>query len=134
MSFKSLMIIKAIICLLFGIAFIFFPGFLLSLFGVKLSAGGLFPAREYGAALWGNLMLTWFARNAADSDARRAIILAMFVYDLIGFVVSLVYVLAGTLNALGWLPVIIYLFFTMGFGYFLFKKSGTAQAAAPAQP
>jgi len=122
MSFKTLMIIKAVVCLGFGIAFIFFPGFLLSIFGVKLGAGGLFTARAYGAALWGNLILTWFARNADHSDARHAIILAMFLYDLIGFVVSLVNTLTGVLNVMGWLVVFVYLFFTVTFGYFLIKK------------
>jgi hypothetical protein len=130
MSFKALMVIKAVVCLLFGIAFIFFPGFLLSIFGVKLGAGGLFTAREYGATLWGNLMLTWFARNAGVSATRSAIILALFVYDLIGFVVSLVSVLTGVLNPVGWLPVIVYLFFTIGFGAFLIKKPGAAEAPA----
>ena len=125
MSFKSLMIIKAVVCLAFGIAFIFFPGFLLSIFGVKLDAGGLFTAREYGAALWGNLMLTWFARNSGPSDARFAIILAMFIYDLVGFGVSLVNTLTGVLNSFGWLVVILYLFFTVTFGYFLLKKPET---------
>jgi hypothetical protein len=124
------MIIKAVVCLIFGMAILFFPGFLFSIFGVKLGAGGLFTAREYGAALWGNLMITWFARNAQDSDARQAIILAMFIYDLIGFIVTLINVLSGVLNPLGWLVVVIYLFFTVGFGYFLIKKPGVTLKAA----
>ena len=129
MSFRTLMIIKAVVCLIFGVALLFFPGFLLSILGANLGPGGLFTAREYGAALWGNLMITWFARNAADSDARRAIILAMFIYDLIGFIVTLVNVLSGVLNPLGWLVVIVYLFFTVGFGYFLIKKPGVTLKA-----
>jgi hypothetical protein len=67
-------------------------------------------------------MLTWFARNAAHSDARRAIILALFVYDAIGFVVSLLTVLSGVLNPLGWFIVAVYLFFTLAFGYLLTTK------------
>jgi len=121
MNFKNLMMIKAIVCLGFGILFIAIPDILLSIFGATLSDGGMFTAREYGAALFGNLFLCWFARNATESTARRAIIIALFVYDLIGFVVTTITVISGILNPLGWLVVFVYLFFTVGFGYFLFN-------------
>ena len=119
MKFKHLMVIKALVCLAFGILLLIIPDRLLSIFGATLSAGGIFTAREYGAALFGNLFLCWFAKNAAESDARRAIILALFVYDLIGFVVTVITIVSGVLNPLGWLIVFVYLFFTVGFGYFL---------------
>ena len=121
MSFKNLMIIKAIVCLAFGILLLAIPDMLLSLFGATLGSGGMFTAREYGSSLFGNLFLCWFARNAEESDTRRAIILALFVYDLIAFVMTSITVISGILNPLGWLIAIIYLFFTLGFGYFLVK-------------
>ena len=120
MSFKSLMIVKAIVCLFFGIAFLAWPSKLLSIFGVTLGAGGIFPAREYGAALFGNLALTWFAREASESVARLAIIRALFVYDALGVVVTGIALYTGVLNQFGWIVIAVYLFFTLGFGYFLF--------------
>ena len=126
MTYKSIMVIKAAVCLVFGIILISVPGALLSFLGAALSPGGAFTSREYAAALFGNLMLTWFARNAVDSDARRAIILALFVYDAIGFVVSLSSVLSGALNPLGWFIVAVYLFFTVGFGYLLMARPRVA--------
>jgi len=65
----------------------------------------MFTAREYGAALFGNLFLCWFAKNANESDVRRAIIIALFVYDLIGFIATTITVIAGVLNPLSWLVV-----------------------------
>ena len=121
MSFKNLMVIKAIVCLGFGILLLTIPDKLLSIFNTTLGDGGIFTAREYGSSLFGNLFLCWFARNAAESDARRAIILALFVYDLIAFVMTAITVISGVLNPLGWSIVVIYLFFTLGFGYFLVK-------------
>lgn len=121
MKFKNLMVIKAIVCLAFGILLLIIPDKLLSLFGATLSDGGIFTAREYGSSLFGNLFICWFAKDAAESDARRAIILGLFVYDLIAFIMTLITVIAGVLNPLGWLIVFIYLFFTLGFGYFLVK-------------
>ena len=121
MSFKNLMVIKALVCLTFGVLMLGIPYQLLSVFGATLSDGGMFTAREYGAALFGNLFLCWFAKNAGESDARKAIIIALFVYDLIGFVATTITVIAGVLNPLGWFVVFVYLFFTIGFGYFLVK-------------
>ena len=66
MSLKLLMVIKAAVSLIFGILILAIPGKLLSIFGAALSDGGMFTAREYGAALFGNLFLCWFARNSAE--------------------------------------------------------------------
>ena len=122
MKLKTLLIIKAIVCLCLGVPILLVPNFIYSIFGATLAAGGVFAAREYGASMIGNLMLTWFARNSQESDARWAIILALFVYDAIGVIVTLVAILAGALNPLAWLVVALYLFLALGFGYFLFSK------------
>ncbi len=122
MKLKTLLIIKALVCLCLGIPILLVPNFIYSLFGAALTAGGVFAAREYGASMMGNLMLTWFARNSQESDARWAIILALFVYDAIGVIVTLIAILAGALSALGWLIVALYLFLALGFGYFLLPK------------
>ena len=81
MNLKNLMMIKAAVCLVLGVPILLVPDFFYGLFGTTLAVGGAFAAREYGASLMGNLLLTWFARNAVESDARRAITLALCVYD-----------------------------------------------------
>ncbi len=115
------MVIKAIVCLAFGILLLAVPDKLLLIFGATLNAGGMFTAREYASSLFGNMLICWFAKDAAESGARRAIILELFVYDLIAFIMTLFTVISGILNPLGWLIVFVYLFFTLGFGYFLVK-------------
>ncbi len=122
MKFKTLMIIKAVVCLGFGPLLLFVPGWLLNLLGTTFGPGAALTAREYGAALMGNLLLTWLARNSEDSIARRAIIWNLFVYDAIALIVTLTIQLSGGLNVLGWGIVVVYLFFTLGFGYFLLPK------------
>jgi hypothetical protein len=122
MKFQTLMIIKAIVCLVLGLPILLVPGIFYSLFGVTLVAGGAFAAREYGASLMGNMLVTWIGRNAHASDARRGIIIALCVYDAIGFVISLIATLAGVLNPLGWFPVLLYLFLAVAFGYFWVKS------------
>jgi hypothetical protein len=128
MNFKNLMIIKAAVCLVFGVLLLAIPDTLLSIFGAALGTAGMFTAREYGAALFGNLILCWFAKDAGESEVRRAIILALFVYDLIGFIVTIITVFAGVLNLLGLSIAFVYLFFTLGFGYFLVKPPAVKAA------
>jgi len=123
MKFKTVMIIKAIVCLGFGPLLLFVPGWLLNLLGTSFGSGAALTAREYGAALIGNFLLTWLARNAKESTARSAIIWNLFVYDAIALVITLVITLSGGLNILGWGLVAVYLFFTISFGYLLLPQN-----------
>jgi hypothetical protein len=116
------MIIKAFVCLGFGPLLLFVPGWLLNLLGTTYGPGAALTAREYGAALIGNLLLTCLARNSEDSITRRAIIWNLFVYDAIALIATLKIQLSGGLNVLGWGIVTVYLFFTIGFGYFLIPQ------------
>lgn len=122
MKLKTLMVIKAVVCLGLGLPILLAPVFTYSLFGAELNPGGIFAAQEYGAALIGNLMITWFARSAVESDARRAIVLGLCVYDAIGLVITLIALFSGALGVLGWMAAAIYLFFALGFGYFFLQK------------
>jgi hypothetical protein len=121
MKFKTLMVIKAAVSFVVGIPMTLVPYKIVQLIGITLSQGGRFTARTYGAALLGYLMLCWFARNVEKSVARKAIIISLFVYDLVGFLAALYAQLKGVMNGLGWIVVCIYLFFTVAFGYFLIK-------------
>jgi hypothetical protein len=122
MKFKTIMVIKAIVCLVFFPIMLFLPAQFFSLMGVTLGAGAAFLARVYGATLVGNMLLTWFGRNAEPGPVRQAIVLDAFFYDLIGFITVVIFYLNGTLNTLGIGAGLIYLFLTVGFGLFLFPK------------
>ncbi len=122
MKLKNVMIAKALVCLSFGIPLLFIPVQIMNLYGLELDFGGMVMARLYGATLLGNLILMWFAREDSGSLSQRAIILQMFLYNGIGFVITLMATLTGVMNTFGWTAVAIYLFFTIGFGYFEFVK------------
>lgn len=122
MKFKTLMTIKAVVCLCFGPVMLFFPAWILGLLGAAYCTGAALTAREYGAALVGNLLLTWLARSVEKGAARTAIVWNLFVYDAIGLVATLILVVAKVLNPLGWGIAAVYLFFTAGFGYFALRK------------
>ena len=122
MKFKTIMVIKAVVCLAFFPIMLFLPEQFFTLMGVTFSAGVGFVARIYGATLVGNMLLAWFGRNAEPGPVRQAIVLDAFFYDLIGFISVLVFYLNGTLNSLAFGAMFIYLFLAVGFGLFLFPK------------
>ncbi|MEW6579000.1 MAG: hypothetical protein AB1435_07375 [Chloroflexota bacterium] len=119
MTFKMLLTIKAVVCLVFGLLLLLVPSGLFDILGASLDDVGRIPAREYGAAMLGTLVLTWLGRTLTDLKVQRIILLDLFVYDAVGFVVTLLPTISGTLNALGWGIVAVYLFFTVGSGYLL---------------
>jgi hypothetical protein len=122
MKFKTIMIIKAIVCLVFFPIMLFIPEQFFTLMGCPFGIGAALLARLYGATLVGNMLLCWFGRNAEKGPVRQAIVLDAFFYDLIGFIAVLIFYLNGTLNSLSFGAMFIYLFLTIGFGLFLFPK------------
>ncbi len=122
MNLRNLFILSAVVGLVFGLGFLIFPDQLLQLYGVELSEAGLYVGRLMGAVFIGVGVITWQARYSNDSLARRAIVAGLFIDFLLGLVVSVMMMFSGLVNALGWSTVIIYLFFTLGYGYFQFIK------------
>ena len=125
MKLSTLMVIAAIISAAFGVAFVLVPGQVISLYGNEPSPILNFVSRLFGGSLFAFAVLLWSARKATDSEARRAIVLALFVANAIGFIASLIAQLGGVVNALGWSTVGIYLFFSLGFAYFQFIKTAS---------
>jgi hypothetical protein len=131
MTFKNLLVAKAVVCLVFGAQLLLVPAFLLGLLGAPVNDGSILMGREYGAAMVGILVLTWTAREIAHSETRRSILLFMLVYDAIGFVVVSMAVAVGTFNLLGLGISAVYLFFSVGPAYLL-RKGETEPAKRPA--
>lgn len=126
MTLRNLFIITAVVAVVFGAAFVLVPSPLMSLYDVTLDAGAILVARLFGGALITLAVLSWLAKDAAESETRGAIVLAFFIGDAIGFIVALVGQLSGAVNTLGWSTVVIYLLLALGFGYFQFMKPATA--------
>jgi hypothetical protein len=122
MKLNVLLVIAAVIAGVFGVGFVVASGPLLSVYGVTLDKAGTLVAQLFGASLVGIAVLNWLARNVTDPDARRAVIFANLVQDVVGFVVILIGQLAGIPNAFGWSNVAIYLLLALGFGYVQFMR------------
>jgi hypothetical protein len=125
MKLKTFMIITAIVAAVFGIAFVLATGQVIRLYGNEPTPIVNYVGKLFGGSLFAFAVLLWWARNITDPIARRAIVLSLLVADVIGFIVSLAAQLGGVVNALGWSTVGIYLFFSIGFAYFLFAKTAS---------
>ncbi len=125
MKFSTFMVVYAVVSAAFGLGFVLMPGQLLPIYGVDPDSALRLIGQFFGAALLSLAILAWLVRNLSDSEARRAIVLALFVGETIGFIMALIGQLNGILNVLGWSVVVVYLVFTLGLAYFQFSKSAS---------
>ena len=122
MKFSTFMVVYAVVSAVFGLGFVLMPGQLLPIYGVEPDAALRLIGQFFGAAIISLAILAWLVKNLSDSEARRAIILALFVGEAIGFIFALIGQFNGILNVLGWSVVVVYLIFTLGLAYFQFSK------------
>ena len=128
MKLKHLFIINAIIALAYALGELFIPQTLASLYFVAETptAEVLLSLRYFGVMLLAVGLITAFAANTPLSEAKQAIVKALFISNVVGLTVSLIGIFNGTFTALGWSAVVIYVFLGAGFGYFWFIKPETA--------
>jgi hypothetical protein len=127
---KILFIANTVVSVPFGIGSVLAPHLFLSLFGATLGPAGVVMMQYGGAWLIGLGLLTWFTRNATESEAGRGIASALLIAYLVALIVSVRGQLAGALNALGWMPVAIQAFFAAGLGYNVLAERRAVAARA----
>ncbi len=125
MKLSTFMIIKAIVCFVFGLGYIIAPISVGTMYEINLDPDGIIMARFFAALLIGIGIVLWIYRNA-DWSVLKNITLALFIADTIGFVVALTGQLAGVMNSLGWIIVAIWFFLAFGLGYFRFLRPAAA--------
>jgi hypothetical protein len=125
MKLSTFLMVKAIVCLVFGIGFAVVPTTVGSIYALTLDPDGLIMARFFAALLIGIGIILWISRNA-DWNVLKGITLSLCIADTIGFIVALVGQLSGNMNALGWIIVVIWFLLALGLAYFRFLKPSTS--------
>ncbi len=123
MHLKTLLLVNTVVTAAFGLALLFAPGQVTAAYGITADTGLRYVAQLFGVCLLGFAVLTWFAKDATESEARVAILRGLFVTAGLGFFVALVAQLRGVVNALGWSTVAIFLLLALGWAYFLRAKA-----------
>ena len=123
MTIKTFFMILAVLAVIHGVGFVLVPDEVASAYGLATSASSRLTAQLFGGALlaWG--VIVWFAREFTG-DALRGVLMGTIVGDVVSLIVAALGTLTGTMNAMGWVAVLIYLFSAAGCAYFLTAKSG----------
>jgi hypothetical protein len=122
MKLKTLFTITAAFFIINAPIALLFPGTQSSLYGVTTGPGANYMAQWAGLGSITVALIAWFARNLAESETRRRIVLTLMIYFTLGVILSVLGVFSGVMSAMGWSLLIIYLLFALGYAYFLLKK------------
>jgi hypothetical protein len=121
MKLNTFLMVKAIICIVFGIGFAVVPTVVGSIYAITPDPDGLIMTRFFGASFIGIGLILMLCRNA-DWNTLKGIVLSLCIADTVGFIVALLGQLSGNVNAVGWVNVALWLVFALGLGYFRFLK------------
>jgi hypothetical protein len=83
----------------------------------------------FGGTLLAIAVILWSARDFRDEAAVRAVLIGIGVADAVNCIVAIMATTSGTINALGWTTVLIYLCGAAGAGYFLTVGKAQRQSA-----
>ena len=122
MRLKTWLTITAVIATTNGVSYLLAPATTMSAFSFEANETGLLMARYFGASTFGVAVLAWLARRIVAPDAKRLVVVALFLTFLLYAAVDLVGVLSQVMNALGWLFVATDLVLAAGYGYWLFAQ------------
>jgi hypothetical protein len=119
MKLKPFLLTSAILGMILGLGFFFAPAAVISTFGVSANEAHQHTARNFGSAVIGLAVISWVARDARDSVARRGILLGLFVYFIFGSISIISFQLQGNANIYGWFIIVLHALLALGFGYHL---------------
>jgi hypothetical protein len=122
MTVETFFAIIAVLALVHGIGFVLVPEQVAASYGMATSVSTVLMSRLFGAALVGLALIFWFARDGS-SDSMRGVFIATIIGNTVGLIIVVMGTTAGTLNSMGWVAALIYLFGAAGSGYFMMSPS-----------
>ncbi|SHK34156.1 Tumour protein p53-inducible protein 11 [Bradyrhizobium lablabi] len=122
MTIKTFFTIIAVLALVHGVGFVLAPEQVATSYGMTTSPSSVLMARLFGAALLALGLIFWFARDNS-SESVRGVLIATVIANTVGLVVVVMGTMAGTMNSMGWVAALIYLFGAAGCGYFVMARS-----------
>jgi len=112
MSLKTVFQINAIIAGLFALFCLIIPTNMLSWYGVESIDATVLMTRFFGISLLAIALITFYLKGSKYTSTVKSVVLALLLSDLVGVIVSIWAMVSYTVNSLGWLNVIIYVFLT----------------------
>lgn len=124
MSYKFLFVLNALVSLILGLAFLFVPSRAMDFFGTETYAATLLVARFFGTALIAIGLLLWFAKDAAEEGVQKGVAWALLISSILGLIVNVIGIspASGVIRANGWITIIVYVLFALGYAFMLFLR------------
>jgi hypothetical protein len=124
MTLKTFFTVFAVLSALFGIGFVAAPNEVLAMYGFPASVHVAVMARLFGGTLLAFAVIQWLARDFRDERVLTALLMGLGISHVVNLLISIAATMAGTINALGWTTVLIYLVGAVCCGYFLKERGG----------
>lgn len=123
-SYKIMFVLNAFVALVLGAIFLVIPMSTLTFFGAEQYVVAKILAQFLGAAMVALGLLLWFAKDVEEEKILKGMGYAMFASSLIGLILTVIGVspASGVIRNYGWLSIIVYVLFALGYAYLLFTK------------
>jgi hypothetical protein len=110
-SINKYAIVIGVSYLMFGISLLIIPNEFLNMFGCPLDKNGEMVARTFASSLMGSAALHLLLRKyLISSDMAKSIFFGNFIFNSISAPVMLTATIQGTMNYLGFMPVLLNIF------------------------
>ena len=116
---RTLFLVYMIVEAIFGIGFLFNPGFVMDPMGVTLDETATTFARLLGSLIISIPVLLFFARRSAGTEFKKGVVYSLFIYLFLSTILLLISQLNGLMNAMGWGIVLLHFAFMIWFGYYI---------------
>lgn len=129
MSYKMMFVLNAIVVLVVGLAFFIAPATALQFFGTETYVATILVAQFFGSAMIALGLLLWFTKDVNDTGTQRNMGFALLVSAVLGLIVNVIGIsdASGVIRNYGWLTIIIYVLFALGYAYLLFLAPKTKE-------
>ncbi|NJC96231.1 MAG: hypothetical protein C3F07_05170 [Anaerolineales bacterium] len=122
MSYKVMFVINAIVAVAFGLAFLVVPEMVLGQFRVDPYDATRVIGQFFGTAMIALGLVLWFAKDANDPAVQRGLGIALLVSSVLGLIVNIIGVSSGVIRANGWITIVIYVLFALGYAFMIFLQ------------
>jgi len=124
MSYKFLFVLNALVSVVLGAVFLIVPSRALDFFGTETYAATLLVARFFGSALVAVGLVLWFAKDAAEESIQKGMGIALLVSSVLGLIINVIGVSpsSGVIRSNGYITIIVYVLFALGYAFMLFLK------------
>jgi hypothetical protein len=127
MNYRTLFLLNSFFAFLLGALFLVVPALAIKQFGVDSYTSTRLMAQFFGTAMLALGLLLWFVKDVASEAMQRGMAIAMLVGALAGLLVTVLGAYTGTLRTNGWMAILAFVLFGLGYALLLFLKRRAEQ-------